>query len=312
MESVNCTLCGANNSEILFNGRDLWYGIPGSFPVRRCRECSLIYLSPRPSVEEMARYYPTRYAPYQLAEANASNFLQRWNRRYSENKKVRAVEKYITPKGRALDIGCATGDFLDRLRDRGWEVVGVEMNDEAASYGRTHLRLDIFTGQLEEAGFAKNSFSLITMWHVLEHVHNPLDTLDEVARILSPGGVFVLAVPNPDSLEARLFRRFWAGWDVPRHLHIFSRSLLQQVLHSRGWRIDSVASMTGRHWLFNLSLRHWLNEKVSNSVIRRLLSAMVASLPIRLLTLPVFLLVERLQQGSIMVLFAVLTDGEAA
>lgn len=311
MESINCTLCGANNAEVLFTGRDLWYGIEGCFPVCRCRACGLIYLSPRPSVAEIADYYPTQYAPYRLAEGSETSRWQHWNRRYSEGKKVRAVENEVAGQGKALDIGCATGDFLDRLREHGWEVTGVETSEEAAAYGRARLGLEIITGQLEDARFPDSSFSLVTMWHVLEHLHEPFGTLDEVARITRPGGTLVLAVPDPNSLEARLFGRFWAGWDVPRHLHIFSRSLLEQYLNASGWRVNKVRHMTGRHWLFNLSLSHWLDEKVSRPTVRRLLLGVAASLPVRLLTLPFFVLVERLHRGSIMVFFAARVAGEA-
>jgi SAM-dependent methyltransferase len=309
MESVDCTLCGASNAEILFTGRDLWYGIEGHFPVCRCRVCGLIYLSPRPSVAEIADYYPAQYAPYRLAEASAASRWQRWNRRYGEGKKVRAVEREIAEQGKALDIGCATGDFLERLRERGWQVAGVETSAEAAAYGRARLGLDIFTGHLEEAHFPDSSFSLVTMWHVLEHLHDPFGTLMEVARITRPEGTLVLAVPDPGSLEARLFGRFWAGWGVPRHLHIFSRSLLKQYLSSTGWRVKKVRHMTGRHWLFNLSLRHWVNERIASPPARRLLLGLAASLPVRLLTLPLFVLVEKLHKGSIMVLFAVRAEG---
>lgn len=305
MESVKCAVCGAVNAEILFEGRDLWHGIEGRFPVRRCLDCGLIYLSPRPERAEIGRYYPDDYAPYHLADSETPNWWRRWNQHYAQNKRARAIEARVAGRGKALDVGCASGGFLEALRRRGWEVAGVESNAVVAEHARASLGLDVFAGELEEAGFPENAFDLVTMWHVLEHVHDPLATLDEIARIIRPGGTLLLAIPDPDSLEARLFGRFWAGWDVPRHLHIFSRPLISRILCERGWQVSDVIYMTGRHWLFHLSLRHWAQAKISNPLVRRLLLAAAGSLPARLLTLPVFILLERLQKGSIMVLFAV-------
>jgi len=305
MESVDCAVCGADNAEILFEGRDLWYGIEGRFPVRRCLDCGLIYLSPRPDRSEIGRYYPEDYAPYHLAGAEEPNRWRRWNQRYAQSKRARAVEARVACGGKALDIGCAGGEFLEALRRRGWEVAGVESNVAVAAHARASLGLDIFAGELEEADFPEDAFDLVTMWHVLEHVHDPLATLDEIARITRPQGTLLLAIPDPNSLEARLFGRFWAGWDVPRHLHLFSKPLITQVLSTREWRVSDVTYMTGRHWLFDLSLRHWAEAKIADPLLRRLLLTVTGSLAARLLTLPIFLLLERLQKGSIMVLFAV-------
>lgn len=310
MEAVKCAVCGAKSAEVLFEGRDLWYGIEGRFPVRQCCSCGLIYLSPRPERGEIDRYYPTEYAPYQMAEDDEPSRWRRWNRRYSESKKVRAVQARVASTGNALDIGCATGDFLEALRRHGWDVAGVETNAEAANYAVTRFGLDVYTGELQEADFPDSRFDLVTMWHVLEHVHDPLATLEEVARITRPGGTVLLAIPDPDSLEAHLFGQCWAGWDVPRHLHIFSRPLITRLLQERGWQVRDVVYMTGRHWLFNLSLRHWSEHNIGSDRIRRLLLRIAGSLPARLLTLPVFVLLERLQKGSIMVLFAARASGD--
>ena len=309
MEVVSCSFCDAEETSVLFEGRDYWFELPGLFPVRRCLRCGLIYLSPRPDSDEIAGYYPTAYQPYQGAIEDEPSRLRRWSRCYALSKKVRAVEKQALSgkrrgRGRALDVGCATGDFLAALRERGWQVTGVEKNERAAAYARARLGLEVVTGELETAGFPDRAFDLVTLWHVLEHVHDPVSTLSELARVTRPGGLLVLAVPNPESFEARIFGRYWAGWDIPRHLHLFARRVLRQMLDRTGWVTGETTYMTGRHWLLALSLHHWLRARLPTSRLRRVLLRAVRTLPARFVTFPYFLLVERLKLGSIMVVYA--------
>jgi len=129
-------------------------------------------------------------------------------------------------KGRLLDVGCANGQFLATMRDLGWEVVGVEPDRQAAEMAREHLKLKVYKGVLEEAGFSNDSFDAITMNHVIEHVWEPIGTLRECHRVLKPAGRLVVVTPNIESLGHRLFTEAWLGIDPPRHLYVFSpRSL---------------------------------------------------------------------------------------
>lgn len=304
MEITSCALCGSDDADTLFEGKDLWYKVPGQFPVRRCRECGLVYLSPRPSTAEIDRYYPRKYQPYALIAEDRSSRFAGMSQQYGMNKRVRAIESQVDFRGRALDIGCASGQFLEALRRRGWEVQGVETNEDAVKRARQRLGLDVFHGQLQEANFPDRRFDLVTMWHVLEHVHEPVQTLIEIARITRPGGVLFLTLPDPDSLEAQIFGRFWAGWDVPRHLHIFSKPVIERMLAETGWQKTETIYITGRLWLLNLSLDHWLEEKVESPKIRSLVSSIAGSLPAKIITLPYFMTVERLHKGSIMGVFA--------
>jgi SAM-dependent methyltransferase len=304
LETVTCELCGADNTEVLFEGVDHWYNLPGRFPVRRCRECGLIYLNPRPDRLEIHHYYPQAYEPYSPAIDDELSLWRRLNRRYGMFKRVQMIQARLKIKGRALDVGCATGVFLEALQRHGWEVHGVEPNAEAAAYARSRLRLDVFNGELVQARFPACYFDLVTLWHVLEHVHQPRQMLLEAARITRPGGMLVLALPNPDSLEARLFGPFWAGWDVPRHLYIFPVPVISKMLRETGWHMFDTVCLEGRMWLFNLSLRHWLADNVSKVRWRRFITGLAGSLPMRLLTIPYFMVVERLKQGSIIAILA--------
>ncbi|MFO7539974.1 MAG: class I SAM-dependent methyltransferase [Chloroflexota bacterium] len=304
MEYVACDLCGADDSEELFIGRDEWYGRSGTFPTVRCRQCGLIYVNPRPDPKTIGHYYPADYAPYFLAVEDEPSWWQRLNRRLALRKRLRLIQRHLPRPGRVLDVGCATGSFLVTLREAGWQVQGVEFNSQAADYARRRHGLDVVTGTLADGRFPDNQFDLVIFWDVLEHVHGPRQTLLEAARITRPGGTLLLVLPNPDSLEATWFGSQWAGWDTPRHLYIYSRPVLHRFLSETGWQMGATSCITGRIWLFNLSLAHWLQNRVKNSSVRRVIMTIMRSLPIRILSLPFFMTVERLQKGSVMAVFA--------
>lgn len=304
MEEITCPLCGANHTHLLFVGCDEWFGLPGEFPVCKCRQCGLIYLNPRPTPETIGGYYPAQYTPYLPAIADEPTLWRRWNRRYAMSKRVQLVQAHVSPPGRVLDVGCATGNFLAALREAGWQVQGVETNEGAAAYGRQRLDLDIFTGTLEEAHFPDHTFDLVIFWDVLEHVHQPRQALQEALRITKPGGHLLLSLPNPDSFEANWFGRHWGGWDIPRHLCVFPQSTLPHLFNKTGWQMEDLVCATGRMWLFNLSLDHWANAHLKSPRLRQLLMRVSRSLPAQLVALPYFMVAENLKKGSIMAIFA--------
>lgn len=304
MEPTTCALCGINDAELLFVGRDEWYGRAGEFPTWRCRQCGLIYLNPRPSRAEIGQYYPTQYDPYARAIEDEPSWWRRFNRRLAMRKRLRLVQQWLPRPGRVLDVGCATGSFLAALREQGWQAQGVELSPYAADYARQRYGLDVFTGELQAAQFPPESFDLVVLWDVLEHVYQPRETLLEAARIAAPEGALLLVLPNPDSVEARLFGPYWAGWDTPRHLHVYAQPVIRRLLRETGWRMEAVRCITGRIWLFNLSLEHWLQNRLPQAWLRQGIMAIMRSLPLRLLTLPYFWLVEWRGKGSVMAILA--------
>ncbi|MBN1139594.1 MAG: class I SAM-dependent methyltransferase, partial [Anaerolineae bacterium] len=220
MEHVACNLCGLDDSAPLFAGRDRLLGGEETFYWVRCRRCGLIYLNPRPSLAEMARYYPADYEPFVRQERAGGGV----GYRLAIAKKRRIASHGLEP-GRLLDIGCGSGDFLLGMQERGWQVFGLDISPEAAALARQN-GLDVFGGHLLEAPYQEHSFDLVTMWDVLEHLHDPAAYLVRVAQLLKPGGRFVVTLPNPHSVDFRLFGPVWTGLDVPRHLYVLSRPVL--------------------------------------------------------------------------------------
>lgn len=310
MEGATCTLCRAHDSEKLFEGYDRLHGGPGRFAVYQCRLCGTLYLNPRPAPEDRELYYPDDYVPY--ASGRYLSAWQQWNLRYAVSKQVRAITSRIPDVGRALDVGCATGDFLGAIRNEGWRVQGVELNPQIAAFAQQTIGGKVFAGSLLEAAYSDHTFDLVTFWDVLEHLADPRQALVEAARITRPSGSLVLSLPNPRSLEARMFGTNWAGWDIPRHLWWFPKPALVRLLAETGWEAQEFICMRGRHWLLGLSLRLWLEEQSLPETLRQRLLAVFQSVPVRVVLLPYFSIIEKLRLGSILVTFARRKDAPSA
>ena len=143
------------------------------------------------------------------------------------------------PDRRALEIGCASGRFLERLRSEGWQVEGIEPSDAAAARARSR-GLDVRTGTLDSTDLSEETFDAVFAWMVLEHVPDPRRTLEVVHRALKGGGWLTLSVPNAGCWEPWVFGRYWYAYDLPRHLHHFSPRRLRQLLHETGFVVERV------------------------------------------------------------------------
>lgn len=259
MEFTVCDLCGADDSEILFQGRQWRRSLPQEVTLRRCRRCGLMYLSPRPDSEEMAHYYPADYPAYRPAISDERYGLMRWMRRRKLTQRRKWVEYYSGRKsGRILDVGCATGLFLHEMAQAGWQVAGVEPIASAAEYARQRLGLDVFHGTLRQAPFFAETFDVVTFWDVLEHTFSPTAELTHAANLLRQGGLIVINVPNWHSLDRWLFGAHWIGFDPPRHLYVFTRSTLTMLLEKSGFRVLTWRCIMPSYYPFIISLERWL------------------------------------------------------
>lgn len=222
-ERVACNLCGADDPRTLYALKDYRYFVDDvEWSVVRCRRCGLGYLNPRPTRDEIARYYP---APY-------------YSQRDSLGTRYRLQAQYVngTP-GRLLDIGAARGDFLAVMHEKGWEVQGIEPSVEAENPYGVPIQRAAFP---EESDFPSAHFDAITAWAVFEHLHDPRSAFVECARLLRPGGVLVIQVPNLRSVHGRLSRME----DVPRHLYFFTPRALHGYADRAGLAVERIEHVT--------------------------------------------------------------------
>jgi 2-polyprenyl-3-methyl-5-hydroxy-6-metoxy-1,4-benzoquinol methylase len=178
----------------------------------------------------LANRYDEAYKQYEVE--NAENFF-RLMRLGLADLGFDEIEASLPAGRRFIDIGCATGALVQHMASRGWESVGVELCEESAEFGRRQRGVDIRTGTLETAAFPDAWFDLVHSSHVIEHVPEPGALVDEIQRVLKPGGWCVTATPSVSGFQARLLGRHWRSV-IPDHVHLFSPSGLQRLFSERG------------------------------------------------------------------------------
>lgn len=238
-----CPSCGSTDTEPRFPVRD--HSVSGeTFHLRHCRGCTLVYTEDAPSRESIGPYYRSEaYVSHTDSTKGIVNWLYHRVRLITVASKRRMAARYVGGRaGRVLDYGCGTGAFLASMRDADWEAVGLEPDAVARENA---LRLHGLRVEAPEAlaSLPDGLFDVVTLWHVLEHVHDLHNTLSHLARVLSPKGCLFIAVPNHLSFDARHYGPDWAAWDVPRHLWHFTPISLQGLLERHGLRVKDVRPM---------------------------------------------------------------------
>lgn len=296
-EEVSCGLCGENNSTLFVERRDLSLFLPGVFKLHQCRNCGLVYLNPRVAQESIVQIYPDTYDQYTSPLSLENSPFSRWLRIFGLNKKTRGILQ-IKKTGRLLDVGCATGDFLEAVSlHEGWHVEGIEINKQAVEIARCS-GIEVHLGTIESFEGLENSYDVITMWNVIEHLSDPLSSLQKIRKLLKPDGIFVFNTPNLDSLDAKIFGKYWIGFELPRHFYVFSRKTVTDLLKRAGFRIVKTRCESGSHSLFMSSFRFFIRDKLSDiSLVNRLVD-LLFSLPFRILFLPYFFLSDKLMWST--------------
>ncbi len=304
-EDTKCDGCGADGGRVLFEGPDRLHHLPGSFRLVQCETCGWIRQNPRPGADQIGLYYPADYEPYSWSLHERRDSWRQWIRNYGLRRRCRLIGEYMPP-GDLLDVGCATGAFINEMRQlRGWRVHGVELNAEAAGYARDRLNLHVQAGRLENCDFLPGSLDVITMWNVLEHLPSPLADLRRVHTLLKDGGLFVFTIPNVEGLEARWFGPAWIGWDLPRHLYLFPQAALSETLSTLGFSVLSRRCLNGSADFFALSLQLYLQDRVGTSAVwPKTLARVLRSTPVRLVDSPLFWMMNQARLSTVMTFFA--------
>jgi SAM-dependent methyltransferase len=290
MQTVICNLCNSNEFELLYQLPDLLLERDDiQSTLVRCHNCGLVYQNPRPSLKEISFHYPPEYESYtsDITGNHISWLLQRAYR-YGIAKRGRIVQRY-KKSGRLLDIGCATGVFLLGMQSYpNWELYGVELNDHAVKIAREQNNLNISHGTLEDACFPSEFFDAVTLWDVLEHLHDPTASLVEIHRILKQDGILIFRVPNLRSWDAKIFGAAWAGLDAPRHLYVFHPDTVGKLLDKTNFEILRMGCDIGSYPTFLLSLRFWMQTKGVKKPVRKTVSRILYHPIMRILSAPFF------------------------
>jgi SAM-dependent methyltransferase len=249
-EDVPCPLCVGRNSTPVIEAQDVNGGAEGLwFVVVQCDSCGTCFTNPRPDLASIGQFYGSGYTPHQRHHRAPGR--KHWNPLRFLKGKPR-VEKRPIPwhgHGRLLDFGCGRGTYLQTMSRLGWKVVGVDASIRMVEHIREDLGLPAFAGSLPHLDLAPESFDVITMWHALEHVHEPVPVLREARNLLAPGGKIVISVPSIDSLPFRWFGKDWFGLELPRHLTHFTPPTLLQMLQRCGFATEPIQFVRHADWL---------------------------------------------------------------
>lgn len=198
------------------------------FSVYTCLQCEFLFTNNFPSNNSIGKYYDDpKYISHSDTKKGVVNKIYHFVRAYTIKQKLNFVCKQSGKQtGRILDIGCGTGYFINKAKHSGWEVVGTEKNEPARIVAVKHFGL--FVKPEEHLyKFKDGSFDVITLWHVLEHLEDFNDIVEKIYDLLTPDGVAVIALPNCSSYDARHYKEYWAGYDIPRHLWHFTPKTIE-------------------------------------------------------------------------------------
>lgn len=304
-EETSCDWCGSSESELLFKGPDRLEQLPGEFTMVRCSRCGLFRQSPRPAWVSLKNYYPENYASYPPLVRTGRNVLRRLDKRYGPWKRLRAIQRFQS-RGKLLEVGCGTGLFLEEaLRSNRWSVTGIEPNTKTARYAQQMLQVPVYQGRFSEVKLPSQSFDVIAFWNVLEHLDHPIRDLRYAHQLLKDNAWLVIAIPNAESLEARLFGQFWVGWDLPRHLYVFPRSTLYTIMESLGFRIQAKRCISTSYSVLGHSLDFWSQSWGGRFPgVRHLLLRLYGSIVVRAGLIPPLWLLDRFHTSTIITYFA--------
>ena len=265
-----CPVCDKAAISFLIHSKD--YSLTNKdFDIIECANCSLRYTFPMPSKEDIGPYYNfPEYISHTDVKEGWMNKMYHKVRTYTLHEKTNWVQSLFTGhKGHILELGAGTGAFAHAMKNKGWNVTALE--PDAASRQRC---LDTYGVQLQPIEnlytLSENKFEVITLWHVLEHVHDLKDYLQAFSKLLKQNGRLIIAVPNYTSYDACFYKKHWAAYDVPRHLYHFSPDAMNKLVKQFNMQIVEYKPM----WFdsFYVSL---LSEKYKKSGMLGLLRALL-------------------------------------
>lgn len=197
-----------------------------TFMLCKCSNCQLLFTNPRPYKDQIDPYYNfPEYFSHEDKAKNITQWIYQIVRNYSISKKVQFL-KQLKKKGSLLDYGCGTGEFLKIAKGKGWKVVGIEPNPKARKQANIKLQNKV-KGSIEEIK-KESTFDIITLYHVLEHIHDLRKTIKRILVHLKSEGYIIIAIPNYESWDGKNYGKYWAGWDVPRHLYHFNSASMEK------------------------------------------------------------------------------------
>lgn len=287
----HCFLCALPGERLYTGLPSALFEIAGQWNFSRCPrpECGLIWINPRPVASDLHLAYQT-YFTHANEGGNSARSLRDclysayvaanyplWAITGIAREKARRKQMFLntTAPGKLLDVGCGDGTFLDLMRRKGWDVDGIDFDAKAIATARQKYNLTLRCGDLKAAGLPAESFAAVTMSHVIEHLPDPVEMLTEIRRLLKPGGCLIMTTPNTAGWGHQKFGPHWFGIDAPRHLYLFNRSSLTEVVRRAGLAVTWAGSTSANADIFmgasdtiRTNNRHRMGHQPTPNVLR--------------------------------------------
>jgi SAM-dependent methyltransferase len=213
------------------------------FVVWQCSVCTLRFTQDVPDEDSIGPYYQSQdYISHSNTDKGLMNKLYQQVRKHTLDQKANLIIKYTRPTGKILDIGAGIGAFLSVMKRRGWEIKGIEPDETARNNAQQLFQLSLDQPSVLEQ-LQPNNYDAITLWHVLEHVHQLHNYVEHLKNLLTINGKIFIAVPNYTSLDAAAYRNYWAAYDVPRHLYHFTPLSIEKLVSGHGLKVTAKKPM---------------------------------------------------------------------
>ena len=239
----SCPNCGDKNISFILAAKD--HTVSGEeFEIWECKNCTQRFTQNIPEEDKIGKYYQSQnYISHSDTSKGFINNLYHKVRKRTLIQKRKLIQKTTGKKtGNILDVGAGTGAFLNTMQQAGWSCTGIEPDENARKKASELYNLDLKNAEnfyLLPAA----TFDAITLWHVLEHVHDLHHYIDQLKKLLSPDGKLFIAVPNYTCGDETIYRESWAAYDVPRHLYHFSPQSMKKLLTSHGFKVEATKPM---------------------------------------------------------------------
>lgn len=236
-----CPVCSANNQEKFLECKD-YLVTQELFLLVKCSNCHFVFTNPRPPESNIQAYYSSDdYFSHQKKSVSLISTVYNLIRDINVNSKLKLISKYESASGSLLDYGCGAGVFLEAAKNKSYQVAGVEPNIAARKIV-ADLGLEVYTPD-ELSNLKDNWYDVITLWHVMEHIHNLNSSFDLLKSKLNSEGIMLIALPNMNSWDAHKYKEKWAAYDVPRHLYHFSKNTFSKFAEKHGMKIVGIHPM---------------------------------------------------------------------
>ena len=264
----NCPVCDSHKHTKVFTASD--YLVSGeSFEIMECNDCSLRFTSPIPDENEIGKYYKSdKYISHAKRVTSIFDLVYKIVQKFTLRSKRKTVERIAQEKsGTLLDIGCGTGDFINVMKQSGWNINGVEINESARSLAEENIGKTIFSQN--DFFNSEKKYDVITLWHSLEHLNTLTRFLEKISISLNANGVVLIAVPNYQSFDAEHYQQDWAAYDLPRHLYHFSPEAMVKLMEK--FNFELIQSRQLPFDPFYVSLLSEMSVRKKHNIIKALL-----------------------------------------